>query len=26
MMMLLERFNHAFSGGIMFVHPTAEIQ
>ena len=23
-MSLLERLNHAFSGGIMFVHPTAE--
>jgi len=25
MMSLLERLNHAFSGGIMFVQPTAEI-
>jgi len=24
MMSLLERLNHAFSGGIMFVQPTAE--
>jgi len=26
MMSLLERLNHAFSGGIMFVQPTAETQ